>query len=77
MSIHSEKISPCRCGSTKTPDLDSDDMVPCWTVMCHDCKQIQHGISWTMNGAVNKWNEENSLQSIRDYKIESILDEGR
>lgn len=59
--IHSEKLNPCKCGSEKQPDLDSDDMVPCWGVQCHDCGQFQHDKNWTMNGAVKKWNEQNPI----------------
>jgi len=59
MLIHSEKLNPCRCGSTKTPDLDSDDMYPSWGVCCYDCGQFQHSRDWTMRGAVDRWNEEN------------------
>lgn len=61
MHQHTEKLNPCKCGSTKTPDLDSDDMIPCWGVRCHDCGQFQHGPNWDMSGAVKKWNEENPL----------------
>jgi hypothetical protein len=63
MLIHSEKLNPCKCGSNKIPDLDSDDMVPCWAVQCYDCGQFQHGDNWTMNGAVKKWNKENPLKT--------------
>lgn len=63
MLIHNEKLNPCKCGSDKNPDLDSDDMVPCWAVQCYDCGQSQHGKYWDMKGAVNKWNEENPIQS--------------
>lgn len=61
MLIHSEKLNPCKCGSKKTPDLDSDDMVPCWAVQCYDCGQSQHGSNWTMHEAVDKWNKENPV----------------
>lgn len=61
MLHHSEKLNPCRCGSHKTPDLDSDDMFPCLAINCYDCGQSQHGINWSMKGAVEKWNEENPL----------------
>jgi len=61
MLIHSQKLNPCKCGSEKTPDLDSDDMVPCWAVQCHDCGQFQNGINWTFGEAVDKWNKENPL----------------
>lgn len=60
MLVHSEKLNPCKCGSTKKPDLDSDDMVPCWAVDCYDCKQSRHGKNWSMREAVNEWNKHNS-----------------
>lgn len=63
MLVHSEKLNPCKCGSKKTPDLDSDDMVPSWAVTCYDCGQSQHGNNWTMRGAINKWNNENPLEA--------------
>jgi hypothetical protein len=63
MLHHSEKLNPCKCGSKITPDLDSDDMVPCWAVNCYSCGQMQHGENWTMKGAVKKWNEENPVKS--------------
>ena len=59
MYQHSQKINSCKCGSKVTPKLDSDDMVPCWTIKCADCKQMQHDSNWTLAGAVNKWNEHN------------------
>ena len=62
MFIHSEKLNPCKCGSKKTPDLDSDDMLPCWSVFCCDCKQNQHDSNWTMEGAVKIWNANNPIQ---------------
>lgn len=62
MFIHSEKLNPCKCGSAKTPNLDSDDMVPCWGVRCHDCNQFQHGENWTKEGAVNAWNNSNPIK---------------
>lgn len=61
MLVHSEKLNPCKCGSAKQPDLDSDDMVPSWAVNCYDCGQMQHGKHWDYSGAVKKWNEENPL----------------
>jgi len=64
MLIHSEKLNPCKCGSKKTPDLDSDDMFPCWAVKCFDCNQLQHDFAWSMQGAVNTWNKENPLNNI-------------
>jgi hypothetical protein len=62
MFVHTLKINPCKCGSKKTPDLDSADMVPCWGINCYDCGQFQHGPNWKMNEAVNKWNEENPIK---------------
>lgn len=56
MLIHSEKLNPCKCGSKKAPDLDSDDMFPSWAVQCYDCKKFVHDDNWTMAGAVKKWN---------------------
>jgi hypothetical protein len=61
MLIHNETLNPCKCGSKKKPDLDSDDMVPCWAVQCYDCKQFVHSQDWSMRGAVRKWNEENPI----------------
>ena len=62
MFIHSEQLNPCKCGSKKQPDLDSDDMVPCWSVRCHDCgKNLSHH-NWSMSGAVKVWNEQNPIQ---------------
>lgn len=48
MFHHSENLNPCKCGSTKTPTLDSDDMFPCWAVDCYDCGQSQHGKNWDL-----------------------------
>jgi hypothetical protein len=62
MFIHSQKLNPCKCGSKKTPDLDSDDMVPCWAVQCYDCKQFVHSGDWSLGGAVRKWNQENIVK---------------
>lgn len=62
MLIHSEKLNPCKCGSKKQPDLDSDDMIPCWIVQCYSCGQKQHDKNFTYGGAVNKWNKENPTQ---------------
>ena len=62
MFIHSYGLNPCKCGSTKKPRLDSDDMLPCWQVDCDDCGQSQHGINWSMGGAVEKWNAENPIK---------------
>lgn len=59
MLIHSETLNPCKCGSKKKPDLDSDDMVPCWAVQCLDCGQLRHDKNWSMHGAVKIWNENN------------------
>jgi len=64
MFHHSEKLNPCKCGSKKRPDLDSDDLVPCWSVFCHDCKKNIHDQNYTMGGAIKKWNEENPLRDI-------------
>ena len=61
MLIHSETLNPCKCGSSKKPNLDSDDMVPCWGVSCYDCKQFQHGKYWDEKGAVDEWNKQNPL----------------
>lgn len=57
----SEPLNPCKCGSTKAPHCDSDDMIPCWGVVCFDCNQFQHGPGWDYEGAVNKWNHENPV----------------
>jgi hypothetical protein len=54
-----EDVNPCKCGSKRKPHLDSDDMIPCWAVECFDCKQFQHAESWSMNGAIYVWNENN------------------
>ena len=61
--VHSEKINPCKCGSKKKPDLDSDDMVPSWMVQCYDCGEKAYDKNWTMQGAVKKWNEQNPIKS--------------
>ena len=61
--MYSYKLNPCGCGSTQTPDLDSDDMVPSWGVRCPDCSQFQHGRDWGIEQAVEKWNQENPLLS--------------
>jgi hypothetical protein len=63
MLVHSEKLNPCKCGSKKKPDLDSDDMVPCWAVRCYDCRQLVHDKDWTMSGAVEAWNNANPINS--------------
>ncbi len=63
MLVHSEKLNPCTCGSNKTPDLDSDDMVPCWAVKCFDCGKFIHDENWTMSGAVRDWNKANPLKT--------------
>lgn len=68
MLIHSEELNPCKCGSKKTPDLDSDDMVPCWGVRCYDCGQFQHGDKWTLSGAVKKWNAENPITAQQEVR---------
>ena len=62
MLIHSYTLNPCKCGSKKKPDLDSDDMIPSWAVTCYDCKQFQHGPKWKASEAVAKWNLENPLK---------------
>lgn len=62
MFVHSEKLNPCKCGSKKTPDLDSDDVVPCWGVKCYDCGQFQNSSNWSMAGAVKVWNLENPVK---------------
>lgn len=61
MFIHSEKLNPCKCGSKKTPDLDSDDMHPSWAVNCYDCGQFCHGPNWDLAGAVKDWNSKNPV----------------
>jgi hypothetical protein len=61
MFIHNQKLNPCKCGSKKEPNLDSDDYVPCWSVFCPDCKQNIHDDNWTMTGAVNEWNKINKI----------------
>lgn len=66
MLIHSEKLNPCKCGSKKKPDLDSDDMVPSWIAQCYDCGQKQYGKNWTFGEAVYKWNKENP---VTDQKV--------
>ena len=60
--VHSEKINPCSCGSTNKPDLDSDDMIPCWAVQCYDCGQFQSSPNWSLQGAVEKWNSVNPIK---------------
>ena len=56
-----KELKPCKCGSTKTPDLDSDDMIPCWIAQCFDCGQQRHSLTsnWTLDGAINEWNKHN------------------
>lgn len=56
------KINPCKCGTTKKPDCDSDDMVPCWAVQCYDCKQFRHGKNWTISEAITEWNKNNPIK---------------
>jgi hypothetical protein len=60
------EINPCKCGSKNTPDLNSDDMIPCWMVKCLECKQSHHSESskWTRTGAIVKWNKENPLPIV-------------
>ncbi len=67
--IHSEILNPCKCGSKKKPDLDSDDMCPSWAVQCYDCKQFQHGKNWTMKGAVDEWNKNNPIIEAPKTKL--------
>tara|TARA_R110000796_G_scaffold146955_1_gene263681 strand:- start:1594 stop:1773 length:180 start_codon:yes stop_codon:yes gene_type:complete len=57
------EINPCKCGSKDAPEIDSDDMIPCWMVICLDCNQSQHSeaTNWSYNGAINKWNKENPI----------------
>lgn len=65
MFIHSEKLNPCvKCGN-KNPDLDSDDMMPCWMVQCgnKECDQSAHGEHWSLVGAVKEWNKKNPVNS--------------
>ena len=67
MLIHSEKLNPCKCGSSQKPVLDSDDMVPSWAVQCPVCKQFRHDKNWTIGGAVDKWNKENPhMNTLRE-----------
>ena len=63
-----KNLNPCKCGSKKHPNTDSDDMVPCWMVYCSDCKQKQHSetSNWTYQGAVNKWNKENPIKIMKN-----------
>ena len=63
MLVHSHTLNPCKCGSTRKPNLDSDDMIPCWGVECFDCGQFQHTADWSIDGAVSKWNRENPLKT--------------
>ena len=62
MFVHNEVINPCVCGSSKTPDLDSDDMVPTWGVKCHECKQFHHDRDWSYDGAILEWNKHNQIK---------------
>lgn len=64
MFVHSEILNQCKCGSKKIPDLDSDDMFPCWIVQCYDCGQKCHDNRFSLDGAVKKWNEENNTKNI-------------
>ena len=64
MLRHNEILNPCKCGSKQKPLLDSDDMVPCWTVYCRDCKQDVHDPNWTLDGAVITWNDINKEDQI-------------
>lgn len=59
MFIHSEKLNQCKCGSKKRPDLDSDDMFPCWIVQYYGCGQKCHDDRFSFDGAIIKWNKEN------------------
>lgn len=63
MFIHTEKLNPCKCGSKRKPTLDSDDMIPCWTVQCYKCGQSQHDSNWSMHGAVSAWNIANPIKT--------------
>lgn len=58
-----KELNMCKCGSDKYPNIDSDDMIPCWMVTCWDCDQKAHaqGSSWTYFGAVNEWNKNNPV----------------
>lgn len=69
MHTHSEMINPCKCGTIEKPDLDSDDMVPCWAVKCYECGQSQNDSNWTKIGAVNKWNKENPIKSTSAFNL--------
>jgi hypothetical protein len=62
MLVHSEVINPCKCGTKQKPNLDSDDMVPCWAVQCYKCGQFQNASNWSMQGAVNTWNKANPIK---------------
>lgn len=64
MSLEKKELNPCKCGSEKYPNIDSDDMFPCWMVNCEECKQIAHSDTreWTYCGAVNAWNSANPLK---------------
>lgn len=59
-----KNLNPCKCGTDKHPDTDSDDMIPCWQAYCTFCGQRQNSETnnWTYWGAVNKWNEENPIK---------------
>lgn len=63
---HDKNLNPCKCGSTEVLDIDSDDMVPCWGVTCHTCKQFQHGDNWSYWGAVNAWNKANPIEKPKE-----------
>jgi hypothetical protein len=63
--IHNYELNPCKCGTKQKPDLDSDDMFPCWMVQCFKCNQKCHSDDdqWTLPKAVNKWNKENPIKN--------------
>lgn len=68
--VHSEKINPCKCGSKKEPNFDSDDMVPCWAVQCYDCGQFVHDSHhWSASGAVSEWNKANPIIKHNKTKL--------
>ena len=65
-----KNLNPCKCGSKKHPNTDSDDMVPCWIAECPDCNQQQHSedSNWSYWAAVNKWNKENPIKIMKNYE---------
>lgn len=60
MLVHNKKLNQCSCGSEKMPDLDSDDMIPTWSVRCYNCGKFCHDENWSFEGAVRVWNKENN-----------------